>query len=477
MAKRKDKTSSSASPESMVESLEERPPRAKMKCLKCAVRIGIYLLGALFLAMPFLLYLLGSETADDNSMIVGTLFGIAFVLLLIITVVEFIAPIFIEASVFTTAFMAFFLLIMAATSLAGISFYRNLGGTAPQEILYPIHQLAFFLCLTSFFSFERVYFFPEFKTWTLWVYCLFLVAIPAATLPAGRSWAIVGYCIGLLMYFVPTIMSMFALARKGKDNMTFFLTVLLNFTAIGFAIFEALQFFLGPRGSQAIELVDLFVITVCFALIFLVNYIIVDQRRKEEGARARHYESEALLFEINPHLIYNGLAAIKGKYRLGKEEGDRLIDSFADYLRGSLAIGRDKLIPLEKELDNLSTYIDFISDVTDFKGRVIFDIETVEGYIPPLSLQPFVENVFKHAGIVDREDGVLLISTRAYEGGTEVTIKDNGRGFSLKEQALGEGIKNVVGRSLLSLGEAPTIESEPNGGTTVRFYLRKESHD
>ena len=115
--------------------------------------------------------------------------------------------------------------------------------------------------------------------------------------------------------------------------------------------------------------------------------------------------------------------------------------------------------------------------MTDFKGRVIFDIETVEGYIPPLSLQPFVENVFKHAGIVDREDGVLLISTRAYEGGTEVTIKDNGRGFSLKEQALGEGIKNVVGRSLLSLGEAPTIESEPNGGTTVRFYLRKESHD
>lgn len=477
MAKRKDKAEVFPSPENTPSSPSSEPLTSKMKRIKTATRIFIYLLAALALALPFLCYFLGQESAAGNSMIVGTLFGIAFVLLLIITVVEIIAPFFIETSVFTTAFMAFFLLVMATTSLAGISFYRNLGGSAPEEVLYPIFQLSFFCYLAFFFSFERVYFFPECKRWLFIAYSSLVVIVPAVTIPAGSYWAVAGYGIGLLLFFVPTFLSMFILAKSSKDNMTYFLTVLLTFTAVGLSLFEALQFFFGPRGSQAVELVDLFLIIVCFSLIFLVNYIIVDQRRKEEGAKARHYESEALLFEINPHLIYNGLAAIKGKYRLGKEEGDRLIDSFADYLRGSLAIGRDKLIPLEKELDNLSTYIDFISDVTDFKGRVIFDIETVEGSIPPLSLQPFVENVFKHAGMVGREDGLLLISTRAVKEGTEVTLKDNGKGFSLKEQNFGEGIKNVVARSLLNLGEAPSIDSEVGKGTTVRFRLRKETHD
>lgn len=445
--------------------------------VKRPLRWIAYAFGLLLVLIVPLVYFLSSTTPEmEDPLVIGTLWSISFVLLFIILIVQVVAPFVVESSIFTTAYTALFILLTACFGLSADCLYGIFGSDPDQRLIYVFFELSFFAFLSTMFGFERAYYFPGFKKTPILAYSAVMVLIPGIASIFGGVVAFSGFIIGLILYLVPFSASVYFLAKKDKDDATFFLTTILFLSAIGIGLFESFQHCLGLRGGLSLELIYLYIIVVAFAAIFLVNYVIVEQRRVEEGKKARHYQSEALLFEINPHMVYNALAVIKGKYRASIEEGDGAIDSFAGYLRGSLSIGREKMVPLGKELDNLSTYVEFMSKATGFKGNIVFDIDTMEGEIPPLSLQPFVENVFKHAGIADREDGLLIISTRMNEEGTIIVIEDNGNGFDMEKAKSGQGIRNVLSRAALLLGEAPSICSELGKGTRITFVLKKENH-
>ncbi len=445
--------------------------------VKRPLRWIAYGFGLLLVMIAPLVYFLSSSTPEaEDPLVIGTLWSIAFVMLFIILIVQIVAPFFVERSLFITAYIALFILLVACFSLSADCLYGIFGSKPDSGLFYIFFEFSFFAFLTTMFAFEGAYYFPDHKKTPFFAYSAVMVLIPGISSIFGGTVAFVGFLIGILLFLIPLFISMFRLARADKDDATFFLTTILFLASIGIGLFEAFQHSLGFRGGLSLELIYMYIVIVSFAAIFFVNYVIVEQRRVEERKKARRYQSEALLFEINPHMVYNALAAIKGKYRASIEDGDKAIDGFSDYLRGTLSIGREKMVPLVKELDNLSTYVDFMSKVTGFKGAIVFDIDTVEGDIPPLSLQPFVENVFKHAGIASRTDGLLLISTRKNEEGTVIVIEDNGNGFDLEKAKAGQGIRNVLSRTAILLGEAPSIFSEPGRGTKVTFTLRKEKH-
>ena len=106
-----------------------------------------------------------------------------------------------------------------------------------------------------------------------------------------------------------------------------------------------------------------------------------------------------------------------------------------------------------------------------------YDVEYDEFLVPPLSIQPLVENAVKH-GIAAKEEGgtVRIVSRKLSDGGAQIRIIDNGIGFdidSLKNlDVTHEGLANVRERIRLEVGGDMTITSVPGRMTTVVVTIR-----
>ena len=106
--------------------------------------------------------------------------------------------------------------------------------------------------------------------------------------------------------------------------------------------------------------------------------------------------------------------------------------------------------------------------------RVEYEIEDSGFSLPPLSVQPIVENAIRH-GVRIREEGVIRVSARRTEGGHEVVIADNGVGFDVAAAAQDEGthigLKNVQERIETMCGGSVTVDSRLGEGTTVTLFI------
>ena len=106
--------------------------------------------------------------------------------------------------------------------------------------------------------------------------------------------------------------------------------------------------------------------------------------------------------------------------------------------------------------------------------RVEYDIEDSDFTLPPLTLQPMVENAIRH-GVRVREQGVVQVHTSKTVSGHQIVIRDNGIGFDLKEAPSQPGqhlgIQNVRERIESMCGGTLTIESTEGAGTVVTITI------
>ena len=112
--------------------------------------------------------------------------------------------------------------------------------------------------------------------------------------------------------------------------------------------------------------------------------------------------------------------------------------------------------------------------VTAYTAKVQYDINKHDFLIPALTLQPIVENAIRH-GVRIRENGLVTVRTRRTEEGHVIEIRDNGKGFDVKADALSDpthiGIRNVRERIEQMCGGTLTIESVLDKGTTVLILI------
>ena len=131
------------------------------------------------------------------------------------------------------------------------------------------------------------------------------------------------------------------------------------------------------------------------------------------------------------------------------------------------------MIAFEKELEHTRTYAD-IERVRFPNIRVEYRIEDSGFSVPPLSLQPIVENAIRH-GVRIREEGLVRVEVRKIGGGHEIVVSDNGVGFDV--QTLGQnegthiGLKNVQERIMTMCGGSVEVESRLDEGTRVTIRI------
>jgi len=202
-------------------------------------------------------------------------------------------------------------------------------------------------------------------------------------------------------------------------------------------------------------------------------------------------EIQALNAQINPHFLFNTLNAISSLAMIEEaEKTGEMIESLAEILRYYLQAGREE-IRFGEEIRLIEKYL--MIQKTRFGSRLETEIRVEEScrerMIPPMLLQPLVENAVKH-GLEPKEDtGHLSVRAAVTGGFMELTVKDDGVGIPRSEQerllrgagtptpAEGHiGLKNVMRRMELLAGkETFTFESEP--GRTVfslKFPLRPD---
>ncbi len=141
--------------------------------------------------------------------------------------------------------------------------------------------------------------------------------------------------------------------------------------------------------------------------------------------------------QINPHFVFNSLNSIKSYILTHRSvEAAEYLTDFSTLMRSILQHSKEKLIPLADELETISLYIKLeklrFDDGFEFIYHLDPKIDTDETLIPPMLLQPYIENAIKHGLMNKPEDRTLSISLEALPYKTLIVIEDNGIG---REQA------------------------------------------
>lgn len=198
-------------------------------------------------------------------------------------------------------------------------------------------------------------------------------------------------------------------------------------------------------------------------------------------------ESAWLQSQIQPHFIFNVLNTIASFGITDVQKMQALLEEFSNYLRLSFDFkNADPVVPLEHELALVRSYIYIEQQRFGERLQVEWSIEPhINLFVPPLSIQPLVENAIKHGLFSSPGNGTVRIDINKTETHYEIIVSDNGRGMTeervatLVEQlekgtekiSTRVGLRNINLRLKQLYDENLIVESTPSIGTTVRFMI------
>ncbi len=205
----------------------------------------------------------------------------------------------------------------------------------------------------------------------------------------------------------------------------------------------------------------------------------------EQGKKMAMQETEVLssridiaLSQIQPHFLYNSLTSIYRLCDVKPDSAKEAISNFSKYLRGNLdSIKNEKMITFADELEHIKAYLALEKMRYDDYLEIVYDTPISGFFVPPLTVQPLVENAVNH-GISDLpEGGCITISTYETEKYYIIKVSDNGVGFDPEalpnDERLHIGIQSVRSRLDIMCCGTLEIESKKNSGTVATIEIPK----
>ena len=179
------------------------------------------------------------------------------------------------------------------------------------------------------------------------------------------------------------------------------------------------------------------------------------------------------VLQMRPHFIYNVMTSIYYLVDTDPQAAKDAIRDFSKYLHQNFsAVVKTENIPFEEELAHTRAYL--AVEKTRFGDRleVTYDTPDTVFSLPPLTLEPIVENAVKHGMDPDLDTLHILIRTRRADGGNEISVINDGAAFSLTETDNdGVGLKNVSERLALMCGGTLRITPREDGGAIVTLWV------
>jgi len=173
-----------------------------------------------------------------------------------------------------------------------------------------------------------------------------------------------------------------------------------------------------------------------------------ETREQEARTLAREAEIKALKAQINPHFLFNSLNSISALATVDGVRAREMCIKLSDFLRSTLKLGEKDSISWGEELSLAKAYLDV--EQVRFGARLRIEIDADAGcencVVPPLFLQPLVENAVKHgiAGLVD--GGTIRLEARCEDGWLRVKIQNEFDPEAPAARRHGLGLQNVRNR-------------------------------
>ena len=216
-------------------------------------------------------------------------------------------------------------------------------------------------------------------------------------------------------------------------------------------------------------LLNLFVRGVGFVREAILRERLLRQREEE----LRDEKIRSMMNQIRPHFIYNTLVSIYELCREEPKEAMEVIDDFTTYLQANFtAIAATELSPFQEELEHTKAYLAVEVTLHGDDLSVEYDTEITTFRLPPLTLQPIVENAVKHGVGMGRRPEHIVIRSRAAEDGVEIIVEDNGAGYDPRpDSEVHVGLQNVRERLAMMCGGTLEIGPKEGGGTVVTIHI------
>ena len=224
--------------------------------------------------------------------------------------------------------------------------------------------------------------------------------------------------------------------------------------------------------------VDAFLLLdVCMVLSALSMYglVLSDQIEQDlcQQREIAQQRASIMVLQMRPHFIYNTMTSIYCLCSQDPEKAQQVVMDFTTYLRKNFtAVASAAPIPFSSELEHTRAYL--AVEQAQFSKSLTIEYDTPHTFfrVPPLTLQPIVENAVKHGR--DPNAGPLHISirTRKTDTGSEITVSDNGCGYDPADDSEPHiALKNIRQRLELMCGGSLTITPNDGGGTTVTVTI------
>jgi signal transduction histidine kinase len=275
----------------------------------------------------------------------------------------------------------------------------------------------------------------------------------------------------------------------------YFLTY--NSSVAGAASFDAATYWNRFMGGGAVLFVGVHLLK--YAVIGLICTSIWQKRERQQEERARiaaELESRALAVQLadaklanlreqlHPHFLFNALNCIASLIEIRRNsDAYAAVSDLAKLLRQTLEMGRRETVTLREDVEHARSYLR-IAELrfgNHLSWRIEVDATCESLSVPPLLLQPLVENSVKHAASQSNAPVCIAIDVRGRPGQAEIIVSDDGPGLGAATGAApgtGIGLGNLRERLALMYGVDAdlSVGADPSGrGTAVRILLPRRA--
>jgi len=303
------------------------------------------------------------------------------------------------------------------------------------------------------------------------------------------------HAIGLSVFVALTITFAFIKPSPRREPWYF-----LGATMVGAVFGLTINLLLRYRYAELVDIVQrypsyLLLTLLLMALAASVTSTILWGREKAGRLETAYHEEQAkrlsqekLLMEaqlrmlqaqIEPHFLFNTLANVQSLVDASPDMAKHMLALFNDYLRASLDRTRTTQGTVRLEFELLTAYLGILQ--IRMGERLRFSLDCPEALLgmplPPMLLQPLVENAVRHGLESKVEGGTVNVTVVGIDGELRIEVRDDGLGLPNRVSGRGVGLSNVRARLAALYGGRATLElSAPrDGGTLVRLMLPEQA--
>jgi LytS/YehU family sensor histidine kinase len=194
-----------------------------------------------------------------------------------------------------------------------------------------------------------------------------------------------------------------------------------------------------------------------------------EELREESEAEAQVAKNRLLQSQIHPHVLFNALNGLAELVYKNPKAAERAIRHLSDLLRRIMRASEFMRLPLGEERKIISDFLALEAIRLEHRLRVVWEwdesLDTIE--VPPLLLQPLVENAIKHGIAPSIPGGDLILRAWAQGGTIFLEVWNSGAPFQDNVVGSGIGVKNLCSRLALHFGAGASFSIGPSGQGTL----------